>query len=332
MGKNRVTTQDIAAKAGVSKATVSYVLNDTGSVSAEVTKRVLAYAKELGYQENRLAKATRTGKTNIVGLVLPDLCNPFFPKMAQAVVNAASQKDYSVFLVDARNSLEEEATGISRLTQYAIEGLIWCPLHDAHSIERNKFSCPVVMTDRSIPGFGCVCANSQKGGQLQAELVKKYGHKRIGVLTGPERSLSAQIRRKGLYESLTADIEVVWDYSLEYELSIPKDIADKILNSDISCIVAANDTLAIGVLRLLHGAGIKVPEQISIIGFDAIEWSDLVSPPLSTIELPIQEIGTAAFDILLKRLANPDAAIREVMLDVNVIERGSIARLPEGVN
>lgn len=327
MRKNRVTTQDIADKAGVSKATVSYALNGTGSVSPEMVKKILAYAEELGYQENRLAKATRTGKTGTIGLVLPDLCNPFFPKMAQAVVESASAKGYSVFLVDARNSLDEEALGISRLIQYAIEGLIWCPLDDQHSIKRNKISCPVVMTDRSIPGFDCVYANSQKGGRLQAELLKSKGHKKIGVLSGPKRSASAQIRRKGLYDALGRSVKVAWDFSVEYELDIPEKIAESILKSDVSCIVAANDTLAIGVLRLLHGAGIQVPEQVSIIGFDAIEWSDLVSPPLTTIGLPIKEIGTSAFDLLLTRFDNPDAAIREVMLDVFPIERQSLKAL-----
>ena len=327
MTKNRITTQDIADKAGVSKTTVSYVLNNSGSVSPATKKKILRYAKELGYQENRLAKATRTGKTATIGLVLPDLCNPFFPKMAQAVVKAANTRNYAVFLVDACNNLEEEARGIQRLHQHAVEGVIWCPLDDTHSLQHNTLSCPVVMTDRAIPGFDCVYANAQKGGRLQAELLKAKGHTCIGILSGPERSASASIRRQGLYEALGSEVKVAWDFSLEYDMDIPAPIAEQIIHSDVSCIVAANDTLAIGAMRLLHHANIAVPERISIIGFDSIEWSELVAPALSTVALPIQDIGQSAFDMLLQRIDAPEAAVREIVLDVHLVDRNSVKRL-----
>ncbi|MBX2858808.1 MAG: LacI family transcriptional regulator [Cellvibrionaceae bacterium] len=327
MTKNRITTQDIADKAGVSKTTVSYVLNNSGSVSAATKKRILRYAKELGYQENRLAIATRTGKTATIGLVLPDLCNPFFPKMAQAVVKAANAHNYAVFLVDACNNLEEEARGIQRLHQHAVEGVIWCPLDDSRSLQHNPLSCPVVMTDRAIAGFDCVYANSQKGGRLQAELLRDKGHRRVGILSGPERSASAAIRRQSLYDALGNEVEVVWDFSLEYEMAIPEHIAQQIIHSDISCIVAANDTLAIGALRLLHSVNIPVPEQVSIIGFDSIEWSELVVPALSTVVLPIQDIGQSAFNMLLQRIESPAATVCELVLDVHLVDRSSVKQL-----
>ena len=320
--KKRVTTQDIAHRAGVSKATVSYVLNGTGSVSAEMKEKVLSLAKEMGYQENRLAKATRTGKTSTIGLVLPDLSNPFFPEMAQAVVNAASAKGYSVFLVDAMNSSEEEAIGVKRLIEYAIEGIIWCPIDD-EAIEKHNLSCPVVVLDRPITGFDSVYANSVKGGELQGQAVKQFGHKRIGVLSGPDRSPGARMRREGLYATLADDVKVAFDYSTDYSVNIPDEIAAKVLASDVSCVVTANDTLAIGLLRLYHQHGVRVPEDVSIIGFDDIDWADLVSPPLTTIKLPIRDMGTTAFDILLNRLAEPDGAKREMILDVSLLERQS---------
>lgn len=325
MNNKRVTTKDIAKRAGVSKATVSYALNGTGSVSSEMTKRIRDIASEMGYQENRLAKATRTGTTHTVGLVLPDLCNPFFPEMAQAVVESASKQGYSVFLVDARNCLEEEALGLKRLLEYAVDGVIWCPVDDRH-MGQCKFNCPVVVTDRSVPGFDCVYANSEHGGQLQAELINETGHKNIGLLSGPERSTSSRNRREAFYLALDKSVDVEWDFSVEYAVDIPEGVAAKILKSKVTCVAAANDTLAIGLLRLYHSAGIDVPNDVSIIGFDDINWSNLVSPPLTTIKLPIREIGSQAFDVLIKRINDPEAAKQEIILDVSLLERESIIR------
>lgn len=326
MRKKRITTQDIATRAGVSKATVSYVLNGTGSVSPEMKEKVLALAKEMGYQENRLAKATRTGKTHTIGLVLPDLCNPFFPEMAQSVVDTASKCGYSVFLVDARNSAEEERLGIGRLLEYAIEGLIWCPIND-ESIKEQNLICPVVMTERPIPGFDNVYADSQLGGQLQASLAKNSGHRKIGILSGPERSTAARMRKQGLYDALGDEVEIVWDLSLEYGINIPNDYAEKILGSDVSCVIAANDTLAIGLLRMYSQHNVSVPNEVSVIGFDAIDWSDLVTPSLTTINLPIRQIGVSAFETLLWRIENPDEPVKDVKLPVEALERNSLIKI-----
>lgn len=319
----RVTTKDIAQQAGVSKATVSYVLNGTGSVSAEVAKQVRKIAKDLGYQENRLAKATRTGTTKTIGLVLPDLCNPFFPEMAQSVVETASLSGYSVFLVDARNSIKEESLGLKRLMEYAVDGIIWCPVDD-RAIAQNKVDCHTVITDRYVKGYDCVYPDSVKGGKLQAGIVNRTAHKKIGLIAGPERSHSSQDRRLGFCNGLDKNKKIEWVFSLEYALDIPSEIAEQIINSDVTCVVAANDTLAISLIRLYRNAGINVPEDVSVVGFDDISWSNLISPPLSTIKLPIREMGSTAFDMLVNRIKNPKSKKVKTVLDVSVLERDSV--------
>ena len=323
--KKRVTTQDIAEQAGVSKATVSYVLNGTGSVSEAMKTKVLAIAKELGYQENRLAKATRTGKTYTIGLVLPDLCNPFFPTLAQAVVDTASAKGYSVFLVDARNKASEESLGVSRLLEYAIEGLIWCPLDD-NSVVGQNLTCPVVMTERPTPGYDNVYADSYQGGSLQAGAVLAKGHQKIGILSGPERSPVAKLRNQGLRDTLGDQVSIEWDLALEYGIDIPTDIAQKIVASDVTCVVAANDTLAIGLLRLYNQHNISVPEAVSIIGFDNIDWSDLVYPPIAGVCLPIREIGEQAVNTLLQRIEDPALEQQDVKIPVTMVEKASLSQ------
>ena len=318
----RVTTQDIAQRAGVTKATVSYVFNGTGSVSSEVREKILSIADELGYRPNRLAAATRTGKTHTVGLILPDLTNPFFPALAQAAQNAARKKGYSVFLVDTQNSLSVEKEGIERLQEYAVDGVMWCPIED-NSATSQKFDFPVVIIDRSIDGFDSVYADSYKGGKLQGEYLLQQGHRKIGIISGPDRSPSANARRRGLYSVIKNQCDILWDFPLEYLVEIPKNFQEKILSLPPTCVVTANDSLAIGLLHLYHKMGVNVPEDVSIIGFDDIDWADLVIPPLTTIRLPAGDIGSQAFDSLFNRLNNPEETVKDIILDVELIERAS---------
>ena len=324
--KKRVTTLDIAKMAGVTKATVSYVFNGTGSVSPEISKKIFDIAEQLCYRPNRLAMATRTGKTHTIGLILPDLTNPFFPSLAQSAQSTARKKGYSVFLVDAQNSIEEEQKGIEQLVEYAVDGLIWCPIEDKSAHEL-KHPFPTVIIDRPIEGFDSIYADSFKGGKLQGEYLLENGHTNIGVLSGPERSPSAVSRRKGLYSALEGKVNILWDFSLEYDLNIPSNIKSQILANHPTCVVAANDTLAISLLRLYHKAGVNVPEDVSIIGFDDIDWADLVTPPLTTIKLSTSGIGSHSFDLLLNRINNPDSPINNEILDVQIIERESFRKL-----
>jgi len=321
--KKRVTTQDIADKVGVSKATVSYVLNGTGSVSEEMKTKIRRCAEEIGYRANRIAKATRTGQTHAVGLVLPDLSNPFFPELAQAAHEAARKKGYSVFLVDAQNSIENEIAGVERLMEYAIDGLIWCPI-DNEALYRNSYSLPIVVIDRPANNFDSVYANFEEGGRIQAELVNKNGHKKIGILSGPSHSPSAVTRRKSLYETLNEDVEVLWDHELSFTKDIPDNVKSDVLNSGVTCLVCANDFIAIGLIKFCHESNIDIPAQISIIGFDDIDWADLVTPSLTTITIPIREMGTRSFELLYKRMLHPQSPIEERILDVALVKRKSL--------
>ena len=323
--RKRLTLHDIARDLGTSTATVSYALNNSGRVSPEVTRKVVDYAEKVGYRTNRLAKATRTGRTETIGLVLPTLTNPFFPEIAQAVHEAAKKQGYSVFLVDCQLSEEDEKDGIERLADYNIDGIIWCPLED-HSVSSVNVDCPVVLFDRPVKGYDSVFADFAKGGRLQGEHAIANGHGKIGILSGPTRSPGAVSRRKGLYKALKDQCDIAWDFSMEYGLDIPEHFQEPVAGSDVSCIICANDTLAIALLRLMKKSGKQVPQDVSIIGFDDIDWASLVTPPLTTIELPIRETGYQAFELLFHRLQEPDAKTKHVILDVNLLERESFTR------
>jgi len=324
--KRRVTAQDIADLVGVSKATVSYALNGTGSVSEEMAEKIIRYADKLGYRTNRLAAATRTGTTYTVGLVVPDLSNPLFPELAQAVHKAAHDRGYAVFLVDSNQSLAMEFEGIERLIDYRVDGVLWAPIKD-ESVEKLDFRMPIVVMDREIRGFNSVFADTRRGGQLQVRHVQDKGHKRIGIVSGPAYSPHAMLRNSGVHDGLDEDTEVVWEFEQDYGHQLSEGQVQTILASDATCVVTGNDIFAIDLMKRYREAGIRVPEDVSIIGFDDIEWAQLVTPALTTIRLPKRRIGQRALDLLCDLLEHPDDSAESVVLDVSLVERDSVTSI-----
>jgi len=321
--KRRATTQDIADLAGVSKATVSYALNGTGSVSKEVTERIVNYAIKLGYRANKLAAATRTGKTNTVGLVVPDLSNPYFPELAQAVHKAAHERGYAVFLVDSNQSISMEFEGVERLTDYRVDGILWAPMRD-ESVSMLDVSVPTVLMDRNIDGFSSVCADTFRGGQMQAEYVQKMGHRKIGIVSGPTWSPHAMLRSRGALSSIQSGTSIEWEIQKEYGVDLSSTDIKTIINSDVSCIIAGNDLIAIDVLQAYRNSRIETAVGVSIIGFDDIAWAGLVSPSLTTIKPPKRDVGRQALELLCDLMVDPGRSNEHQVLNVELIERESV--------
>lgn len=324
--KRRVTAQDIADLAGVSKATVSYALNGTGSVSAETTARIVGYANQLGYRVNKLAAATRTGTTKTVGLVVPDLSYPYFPEMAQAVHKAAHEHGYAVFLVDSNQSFSMEFEGIQRLIDYRVDGILWAPIRD-ESVETFDLNIPTVLMDRHIDGFNSVYADTYRGGQLQMQHLQDMGHRRIGVVSGPSWSPHANLRKDGALSSVAADTRIEWLIEKEYGVDLSSADVGNIVNSDVTAVIAGNDLIAIDLLQIFRDAGIRSPEDVSIIGFDDIHWSEVVVPALTTVRLPKRDIGKTALELLCDNLERPDRDAEQIVVDVSLTERSSVRQL-----
>lgn len=323
---SRPTIRDVADAAGVSTATVSYVLNGTGSVSRETAARVRACVAELGYRANSLAVAQRTGRSQAIGLAVPDLTNPFFPEFAQGVHRAASAEGLSVLLLDAHNSSEDEVAGIERFSDRVPDGLIWVPVrHDI--ISGRNFTFPTVVFGQQLDGFDSVSADVRRGGELQAEAVLAHGHRRVGLLSGPPWAETAQLRRDGFLDRIGSEAEVVWDCTVDYKSADLSDHEQTILGSDVSCAVTANDIQAISLMKMFRSAGKSVPEDVSVIGFDDVDLSALVSPPLTTVHLGARELGYAAFGLLNERMGDPDRPARHRVIDVSMTVRESLRSL-----
>lgn len=321
----KVTLRDVAKASGVSVATVSYVLNDTGSVGEKVRKQVKSAVKRLGYRPNLSAQAMRTGKTKTIGLILPDLRNPFFPELAQSVENAARNNGFAVFLVDTQESQTAEAEGIYKLIQYGVEGIVWCPSSEKDHFADYAGTVPVVVIDRPLPNYDGVYSDYVKGGKLMAQYLLAEGCGKIGMISGPQTIESAVQRRKGFLDEIDNQVEILWEVENPFSVTLCPEAVENLRRKDVSVIVAGNDMIAIGAIKSLNQNNISVPEAVSVVGFDDIPWSDIIQPPLTTMRQPISELGKEAVSLLLRRIDNPQASKRSVILDVELVVRESVS-------
>ena len=322
------TIKDIAAKVGVSVATVSNVLNDKPNVGPAVRRRVLRVAKELGYRPHRAAQAMRKGRTRTIGLVLPDLTNPFFPQLAQAVENKARNLGLMVCLIDSQDSAAGETDGITLLEQHGVDGIIWCPVGPETPAPIRTLDRPVVLIDRPRPGFPVVHSNYLMGGELLARYALQQGHSRVGLLSGPRNLDSAQQRRAGFVNAFPARIEIAWEVRVGFDGMLPREARSALLRrSGATLIVAGNDLIAINAVRWLTQHKVGVPDDISIVGFDDISWARIVTPPLTTIAQPLPAIGTRAVELLQDGMSGIAIANQPTVFDVSLVERDSVKRI-----
>jgi LacI family transcriptional regulator len=322
------TLKDVANKVGVSVATVSYVLTGRGSVSKEMTQKVLDAVKELGYRPNRKAQAMRTGKSKSIGMILPDLTKPYFPHLAQKIESAARQQGYAVLLVDCQNEVETEPEGFELLVQQGVDGIIWFPMGQEMPVNLKTLNCPLVLLDLvELNGYDSVHCDFIKSASMQAEYAYEMGHRRVGLLAGPQNIESARERRKGFLQGAEGKLDIVWDLEVPFSTELTDEAREAMLARDVTMVICADDLIGIGAMSALQANGLHVPEDISVMGCDNIPWSTLVSPKLTTINQPIEAIGAEAVAILTRKINTPDSTARSTKMDVDLVERESVRRL-----
>ena len=322
------TIKDIATAVGVSVATVSNVLNGKPNAGRIIRKKVLHAAKQLGYRPNRAAQAMRTGRTRAIGLVLPDLTNPFFPELAQAVENTARSLGLLVCLIDSQGRVDGESDGFALLMQHAVDGVIWCPLGPRPPGALKKLDRPVVLIDRPGPGYAVVHSNYVMGGELLARYALRMGHTRVGLLSGPQDLESARQRRDGFVNASPGEIKIAWEVNVGFDGVLTAQAMHALGHRrNATLIVAGNDLIAISALRCLSELGVNVPEDVSVTGFDNIRWTDVVTPRLSTIAQPVGAIGAKAVELMQGSMSGKKIPARHTVFDVKLIERDSVKRL-----
>ncbi len=338
---HRPTQNDVAQRAGVSQATVSLVLNKvSGSHIPEETRlRVLKAIDELGYRPNTLASSLRLGKTQTLGLILPDIANPFFAEVSRSIESAAFEQNYNLILCNTEGDIERELLYVDVLCNRQVDGIIFVAVGDqADSLQRVLCkNIPVVMIDRDLTGteVDAVLTDNRLGGFQATQHLIDLGHHRIGCIAGPSDVNPSAERLSGFKAALNKNGLLVdegmikrGDFQLESGWKRAFEILDQ--QERPTAIFACNDLMALGVLRAAAVLKLSVPDNLSIVGFDNINLASYSTPPLTTIAQPTNEIGARAVTMLVERMKDHEREPRRERLDTTLIIRGSSARVEGG--
>jgi DNA-binding LacI/PurR family transcriptional regulator len=329
--RQATTIGDIAKAVGVSVSTVSNALNGKANVGRAMRQQILRVARELYYRPNRAAKALRTGQNLTIGLVLPDLTNPFFPELTQSVESTARKAGLLVCLIDSHGSTQGESDGFELLSQHAVDGIIWCPLGQNAPAALEAYTRPVILIDRPRAGYDVVHSDYLMGGRLLAEYAHRKGHSRIVLISGPRNTESARLRRDGFLNGLHKDSKVCWDLHVPFDGQLTEGAVAALKDrGEATLVVCGNDMIAISAMHYLSEMGLKVPDHVSVTGFDNIKWTEVVIPRLTTVAQPVGALGVKAVELLRARMNSADGVRRRALLGVRLIERDSVKDLNAG--
>ncbi|ACV59290.1 transcriptional regulator, LacI family [Alicyclobacillus acidocaldarius subsp. acidocaldarius DSM 446] len=328
-----VTIRDVARKAGVSVSTVSRVINGSGYVGEDTERKVLLAMKELNYQPNRIARGLVSRRTSTIGLLIPDVANPFFSEMARGVEDAAIAEGYSVLLCNSDWKSERELMYIDLLKGRWVDGIVIVGSRsDSRVIEAAVGDTPLVIVDRRSSEFRwSVWTDNRQGAALVVEHLLKMGCSKIVHIAGPSDSPSAQERRKGYEQAISQAGLVAIVYEGDFRFASGFEIATMILEGSQrpDGIFAANDLMAIGVLQAAVKLGVQVPHEVAIVGYDNIPSAGYVSPSLTTVHQPSYQMGVSAFDLLLEQfVTNSGQSARKVKFEPKLVVRDSSLKCP----
>lgn len=308
----RPTIRDVARAAGVGQATVSRVLNNSGYVKPETRQRVVEAASALGFVPSSLARGLVRHATDTVGLIIPDITNPFFPAVTRGMEDAASEAGYTVFLCNTDNDPAMEALDVRRFRERRVDGIIFVGTTDRRELVESLLAegVPVVLTDRGVSDLDVdsVLVDNAAGALAACRHLIDLGHRRIAHVAGAPHTRTGQDRWNG-YRRALESAGMVYEEALvrcgDYTLGSGYRIGKELLNmgSRPTAVFAANDLMAFGVLQAAAEAGLSVPDDLSLVGFDDVQMASMVQPGLTTVRQPAYEMGRLAMTMLLERIA-----------------------------
>ena len=314
-------------------ATASRSLNGSYGVHPNTRERVLEVALRLQYRPNRLARGLVTGSSQILGLIISDIRNPFFSEVARGVEDAAYLAGCDVVLCNSDLDSHKQNHYIGSLMAKSVDGIIMNSVSALERAEQDRLAhsgVPVVLLNRSSDHlqFSTVCADNEQGGRLAAEHFLQLGHRRFAHLSGPRHHGNLSQRAKSFLQTVrehdpSALVTVLHG---RHTLAGGHAMALKIFREkqDVTAIFAANDAVAFGVLKAAIECGIRIPRDVSLIGFDNVDFAAIVHPQLTTIHQSKYEIGQAAVDVLLRLAKGKDKSPENRILGVELIERDSV--------
>lgn len=306
----RVTVREVAAAAGVSVGTVSHVVSGRRRVAEATRARVEAAIEALGYRPNRLARSLQARRTHTLAMVIPDVGNPFFGELARAVEREARSADYCVVFGNSENDPDLEARYVDEFIERRVDGLIVVVAGAAAWVRRLPADLPVVALDRYPARWplDAVLVDNREGIEAAVAHLTELGHRRLGFVGGDARLTTGRERARGFTEALARrHLRPAWSSRGVFSLESGRRQTEELLAlpraERPTAVVVANDLLALGTLLACRAAGISVPEELSVVGFDDIPFAAIAHPALTTIRQPIDELGTNATRLLLGRIA-----------------------------
>lgn len=332
-----VTVHDVARAAGVSISTVSRALASPERVAVETRDRVTRIATELGYRPNQAASGLRMGRTHAVGLLVPDLENPYFATVTKAVQARARAEGYEVFVADSDEDPDVEAELIGALASRTDGLLVASPRSGDAELRAALVGVTAVLANRELGGSAdpetpevpCVSVDDADGVAQVLGHLYALGHRKVGVAAGPSSSWSGGRRVAGLKAAAEQrDVELVELGTFQPYFAGGTQAADYALASGVTAVVAFNDLMALGILDRLRHRGVDVPGEMSVVGFDDVQLATLVSPALTTVHAPLARLGRRAVDLLLARLRGGTSASSQLPVELTI--RGSTGPVPAG--
>lgn len=335
-GNRAVGVKDVASRAGVSVGTVSNVLNHPEKVSSATVERVMDAIAELGFVRNDAARQLRAGTSSAIGLIVLDVRNPFFSSLALGAEDRASESGYSILLGNSDEKTDREAAYLDLFEQQRMAGVLISPVGDVETrlARLNSHGIPAVLVDRSMPSgtFSSVAVDDVAGGLLAGQHLIDQGRRRIAFVAGPLSIRQVHDRLTGLQHAVShvtdASVEIMTGEALTIleGRRLGELLANRPASRRPDAIFAANDLMALGVLQALVMLGsIHVPDDISLVGYDDIDFASGAVVPLTSVRQPAALIGSTAVEILLDEAKNGATRGQAVVFQPELIVRSSSA-------
>lgn len=325
--------RDIAKLAGVSTATVSHVINNTRFVSEETRQKVIEAIERVGYTPNAHARNLASRNNHTIGLILSDISNPFFPDLVKSIQETASELGYDITMADTNYDPDRTVASVKRMLEQRVIGVaVMTSEMDKALVKRlATHEIAVVFLDVGQVGqfVSNIVVNYEKGIRAGVEHLLELGHWRIAYISGPLRLKSAQRRYIAFKKTMNKYESEPFIYEGDFKATGGQQAVAAMLQQHPrpTAIIAANDLMAMGAMRELRMNGLRVPEDVSVVGFDDILFAELTDPPLTTIALPRNEIGRAAVEALLHTITNHNKEGREYKITPKLVVRGSTGRV-----
>lgn len=329
--KEKYTIADVADMMGVSRATVSRALNGTPGVGPELREKIVAFANEIGYRPNTLARGLSKGRIDIIGLVFGDIRNPFYSEVIYYIQRVLEQYGYTVMVFNSEYDVEKELRFLEMARELCLAGLILLTAQtDMNETRLKELNVPIVFVNRALElqNYDSVLMDNFKAGYIAAMHLIELGHKRIGFVCGQSKSSTSLQRLEGFRQALKTYFLPLEEEDIMYgDLKMKKgyELAIEFFErkSRPSALVIGNDMMALGFIDRCKEKDIKIPEELSIVSFDNIDFSAMHGIELTTISHKIKMMGEKAAELMIRRIEEPEAEYKRIILEPGIVIRNT---------